>query len=142
MLNFAADMCLPQLIELPKIADPRGNLSFVEDMAQLPFSIESVYWLTGVAAGDRCDGHASQSQQEMIIALSGSVSVMTDSGADIKTFLLDSPAYGLLLPAMTWRELNRFSANAVALVLSSGPCVDDDVVIAYDDFKRIIRQKS
>lgn len=127
-----------QLIELPRIADIRGDLSFIENQAQVPFSIERVYWLTGVASGDWRHGHSYRSQMELMVALSGSFVVSTDSVNGPMSWRLDTPSVGLLLPAMTWRELYRFSANAVALVLSSGKFDEAEYIRSRDEFNRLI----
>lgn len=136
--NFAPDMESPRLIALPRIADMRGDLTYIEDMAQVPFGIERVYWLTGVASGDWRHGHAYRSQTELIVALSGSFTVATDSVSGPRQWVLDSPAEGLLLPSLTWRVLHRFSANAVALVVSSGGYDEDEYIRSRDEYDQLI----
>ncbi len=131
-------MPYPQLIDLPKIADPRGDLSFIENSAQIPFEIRRVYWLTGVASGDWRYGHAYRSQWELIMALSGSFTVVTDGESGPMTRRLDKPAEGLLMPPMTWRELHGFAANSVALVLSSGSYDEADYIRSHDEFFKLI----
>lgn len=131
----------PQLIDLPRIADLRGDLSFIENSAQIPFEIRRVYWLTGVASGDWRYGHAFRSQSELIVALSGSFTVVTDCDQGPSTRRLENPSVGLFLPPLTWRELHGFSANAVALVLSSGSFDERDYIRSHDDFFQIIGRK-
>ena len=110
----------PRIVEIPKIADPRGNLSFIENQAvALPFAIARCYWIYDVPGGEKRHGHAFRRAEELIVALSGSFDVVTKTTDGEQTFRLNRSYFGLYVPAGTWRELNNFSTNSVALVLSS-----------------------
>lgn len=109
----------PQLLTLPKILDPRGNLTFVENGAQVPFEIRRAYWIYDVPGGEERHGHAFRTASELIVALSGSFDVVVDSGSGEERISLGRSFYGLHVPPMTWRRIDNFSTNSVALVLSS-----------------------
>lgn len=116
---------LPQILEIPRVEDPRGNLSFIQNGAACcPFTIERVYWIYDVPGGRERDGHAFRRAEELIVALSGSFDVVTPT----QTFHLCRSYYGLHVPAGTWRALQNFSTNSVAMVLSSTPYDPDDYV--------------
>ena len=119
-----------RIIELPKILDSRGNLSFVEQLKQVPFEIKRAYWVYDVPGGEKRDGHAYRENEEFIIALSGAFDVATTPlGCDVeRVFSLNRSYYGLYVPAGTWRELRNFSTNAVALILASRSYEDADYV--------------
>ena len=108
-----------QIINLPKFLDARGNLSFAEQFKHVPFKIERVYWIYDVPGGEARGGHAYKENQEFIIALSGSFDVVLDNGIEKKTYSLNRSYYGLYVPKGMWREMNNFSTNSLALVLSS-----------------------
>jgi dTDP-4-dehydrorhamnose 3,5-epimerase-like enzyme len=129
-----------EIINLPKIPDLRGNLSIVEEEKQIPFKIERVYWIYDVPGGQVRGGHAFREQQEMIIALSGSFDVVIDDGTTIKTFSLNRSYYGLLIPAKLWRQMQNFSTNSLAMVLSSTHFNEKDYIRDYDEF--LIYQRS
>jgi hypothetical protein len=105
-----------KLIQLPKIIDDRGNLSFFQNMDHLPFEIQRVYWVYDVPGGEMRGGHAFKQTKELIIALSGSFDVVITKGADKQTFTLNRSYNALYLPEMTWRHLENFSTNALAFV--------------------------
>lgn len=128
---------IPRLIELPKIKDPRGNLTVIESGIQVPFTVQRNYWIYDVPSGMWRDGHAFKEQQELIVALSGSFDVVLNDGKQEKTFHLSRPQIGLYVPAMTWRLLNNFSTNSVALVLSSSLYDPDDYIEDFDEFKSL-----
>lgn len=109
----------PQIIQLPKIFDPRGNLTFIQNGQQIPFAIRRAYWIYDVPAGEVRHGHAFREATELVVALSGAFDVVTDSGDGEQRVTLNRSFNGMLIPAMTWRALDNFSTNAVALVLSS-----------------------
>lgn len=117
-----------RIIELPKILDERGNLSFIEECRHVPFKIARAYWVYDVPGGQRRDGHAYRRNHELIVALSGSFDVQLGSG---EVFSLNRSYYGLYVPAGIWRELNNFSTNSLALILASEPYSPDDYV--YDN---------
>jgi len=123
-----------KLINLPKIEDPRGNLSFFEEEKHIPFQIERTYWIYDVPGGQVRGGHAFFVQKEFIIALSGSFDVVINDGRDQKTYSLNRSYYGLYLPAGLWREMENFSTNSLALVVSSTIFSEDDYIRDYQYF--------
>ena len=126
-----------KIIELPKINDRRGNLSFVEEETHIPFKIIRSYWIYDVPGGELRGGHAYKENQEFIIALSGSFDVVLDDGVDRKVFHLNRSYYGLYVPNGIWRQMKNFSTNSLALVLASSPFCKDDYIYDYDFFKSI-----
>lgn len=123
-----------QIIELPKFLDKRGNLSIIEQFKQIPFKIERTYWIYDVPGGEKRGGHAYKENQEFIVALSGSFDVVLDDGKEHRTFHLNRSYYGLYVPKGLWREMNNFSTNSLALVLSSTPYNQDDYIYDYSKF--------
>lgn len=124
-----------KIIELPKILDKRGNLSFVEQCNHLPFEIKRSYWIYDVPGGESRGGHAYRENKEFIIALSGSFDVIVDNGKERKTYSLNRSYYGLYIPNGTWREMDNFSTNSLALILSSTVYDPSDYVFDYEQFK-------
>ena len=124
------------LIELPKILDDRGNLSFFQNNDQIPFAMQRVYWLYDVPGGEIRGGHAYKNQQELIVALSGSFDVVLKSGAEEKKFTLNRSYYGLLVPQMIWRHLENFSTNALAFIASDGSYNEDFYIRDLEEFKK------
>ena len=100
-----------KILNLPKIGDKRGNLSFVEEMAHIPFAVERTYWIYDVPGGESRGGHAYKENEEFIIALSGSFDVFVDDGVHKRTYSLNRSYYGLYVPKGVWRELCNFSTN-------------------------------
>lgn len=130
-----------RIIELPKIVDPRGNLTFFEDCNQIPFKIERVFWTYDVPGGQKRGGHAYYKQNELIIALSGSFDVViTASNGRIETFSLNRSYYGLYVPAKTWRHLENFSTNALSFHASNSSFNDADYIRDFKKYKRIYEQ--
>jgi len=125
-----------KIIDLPKILDPRGNLTFLQNPQQVPFEIQRVFWTYDVPGGETRGGHAYYEQEEIIIALSGSFDVViTNSiGQKVKVHLNRS-YYGLYLPAKTWRHMENFSTNSLGLHLSSKKYSEDDYVRDFEIFK-------
>lgn len=123
-----------KLINLPKFEDPRGNLSFIEEEKHIPFKIERTYWIYDVPGGQVRGGHAFKEQQELIVALSGSFDVLVDDGKNKETFSLNRSYYGLYLPAGLWRQMQNFSTNSLAMVLSSTNFTEEDYIREYSDF--------
>jgi hypothetical protein len=126
----------PQIIALPKITDKRGNLTFIQFPQQIPFEIKRVFWTYDVPGGEIRGGHAYKKQQEIIIALSGSLDVViTERDGKIEKFSLNRSYFGILLPALTWRQMENFSTNALALHISDHLYDKDDYL---RDFKAYI----
>jgi dTDP-4-dehydrorhamnose 3,5-epimerase-like enzyme len=123
-----------KIIDLPKFEDPRGNLSFIEEENHIPFKIERAYWIYDVPGGQIRGGHAFKEQREFIVALSGSFDVLVDNGAQKQSFSLNRSYYGLYIPSGLWREMENFSTNALALVLSSTEYDESDYIRDYDVF--------
>lgn len=124
----------PALINLPKIVDPRGNLSFIEEFVHIPFKIKRTYWIYDVPGGEVRGGHAFKEQHEFIVALSGSFDVLVDNGIHKKTFFLNRSYYGLYIPSGFWRQMLNFSTNSLAMVLSSTLFSEEDYIRNYDEF--------
>ena len=127
----------PQIIQLPKFLDVRGNLSFVEQFNHIPFEIKRTYWLYDVPGGECRGGHAYWENQELIIALSGSFDVVLDDGLEKTIYHLNRSYYGLYVPKGIWREMENFSTNSLALVLSSTQYDEKDYIYDYDEFVRL-----
>lgn len=125
---------LPKIIELPKITDPRGNLSFFENGTQLPFKIQRAYWIYDVPGGESRGGHAFKTASEFIISLSGSFDVIIDDGSEKKIYSLNRSYYGLYVPKMFWREMTNFSTNSFALVVSSTDFSESDYIRDYNKY--------
>jgi dTDP-4-dehydrorhamnose 3,5-epimerase-like enzyme len=123
-----------KIINLPKFEDPRGNLSFVEEENHIPFKIERTYWIYDVPGGQVRGGHAFKAQREFIIALSGSFDVVVDDGSRKQVYSLNRSYYGLYIPCGLWRQLENFSTNALAVVLSSTKYEESDYIRNYDEF--------
>ena len=130
-----------QLIELPKIIDPRGNLSFIEEFNQIPFKIERTYWIYDVPGGEMRGGHAFYEMQEFIVALSGSVDVVLDDGVSKKIIPLNRSYRGVYIPKMIWRSLENFSTNSLALVLSDKAYDANDYIRDYDLYLNVKNKK-
>ena len=133
-MNFTMNFNSPQIIHLPKFLDTRGNLSFVEQENHIPFVIRRTYWLYDVPGGECRGGHAYKENQEFIVALSGSFNVVLDDGKEKKTFTLNRSYYGLYVPKGLWREMENFSTNSLALILSSTDYDATDYIRDYDEF--------
>lgn len=125
----------PNIVELARHFDPRGNLSVIEGMKDVPFKIERAYWIFDVPGGEHRGGHAYKENQEFIVALSGSFDVHLDNGIEKQTFHLNRSYYGLYVPKGLWREMDNFSTNSLALVLSSTKYDVNDYIRDYDEFK-------
>lgn len=127
-----------QIINLPKIEDPRGNLSFIEEENHIPFKIKRVYWIYDVPGGQVRGGHAFKSQKEFIVALSGSLDVVVSNGKKEQTYHLNRSYYGLYIPNGLWRQMKNFSTNALALVLSSTEYSEEDYIRDFETFKQYL----
>ena len=127
----------PKIINLPKFLDARGNLSFVEQENHIPFAIKRTYWLYDVPGGEARGGHAYKENEEFIVALSGSFDVILDDGTEKKTFTLNRSYYGLYVPKGLWREMDNFSTNSLAMILSSTDYDANDYVRDYDEYLKL-----
>ena len=127
---------VPQIINLPKFLDNRGNLSFAENNAQIPFEIARTYWIYDVPGGEIRGGHAYLELQEFIIALSGSFTVNLNDGIENFTFHLNRSYFGLYVPKMYWRSMENFSTNAIALVLADMEYDPNQYIRSFDEFKK------
>ncbi len=126
-----------RLVNLPKFLDSRGNLSFVEQKNHIPFEIKRTYWLYDVPGGETRGGHAYWENQEFIVAMSGSFDVLLDDGTAKKTFTLNRSYYGLYVPKGLWREMENFSTNSLALVISSTIFDRADYIRDYSEFLKL-----
>lgn len=127
------------IINLPKIFDPRGNLSFAENQTQLPFEIRRAYWIYDVPGGTERGGHAYRENTEFVIALSGSFDVLLDDGTSVERISLNRSYYGLLIPKLIWRTMVNFSTNSLALVLSSTEYNPNDYIRDYQEFLKAVK---
>jgi dTDP-4-dehydrorhamnose 3,5-epimerase-like enzyme len=133
----------PTIISLPKITDPRGNLSFLEGNKHIPFEIKRAYWIYDVPGGENRGGHAFREQQEFIVAMSGSFDVIIDTGKGRKKkFSLNRSYFGLYVPAGCWRQMTNFSTNSIALVLASTHYHESDYIRSFEDFRTFALQPS
>ncbi len=131
-------MNLPEIIQLPKIVDPRGNLTFLQFPNHVPFEIQRVFWTYDVPGGEQRGGHAYFKQHELIIALSGSFDVViTNQNEQKSVFSLNRSYYGLLVPAKTWRHMENFSTNSLGLHLSSMQFDPADYIRDYSIYKKM-----
>ena len=124
----------PKIINLPKILDKRGNLSFFENDNQIPFVIKRSYWIYDVPGGEHRGGHAYKTNKEFIVALSGSFDVVLDNGKEKTVYHLNRSYYGLYVPEMYWREMENFSTNSLALIVASTDYDPDDYIRDYSEY--------
>lgn len=125
-----------RMVDLPKISDPRGNLTFVEGGQHIPFDIQRVYYLYDVPGGAERGGHAHKGLQQLIIAMSGSFDVVLDDGHEKKRYHLNRSYSGLYVCPMIWRELDNFSSGSVCMVLASNRYDEDDYYRDYGDYRK------
>ncbi len=123
-----------QIIHFPKIPDERGNLSFLESGNHIPFEVARTYWIYDVPGGELRGSHAFKETQEVIIALSGSYDVILHDGKNEYKYQLNRSYYGLYVPAMTWRTLENFSTNSLALVIASTAFEAQDYIRDFNEF--------
>ena len=123
-----------KIVKLPKITDIRGNLSFVEQMNNIPFEIKRTYWIYDVPGGENRGAHAFKQNEEFIVALSGAFDVIVDDGQTKKKFELNRSYYGLYIPAGIWREMTNFSTNSLALEFGSQHYDESDYIHDYQNF--------
>lgn len=127
-----------RLIDLPRITDPRGNLTFVEGNRHVPFEIKRVYYLYDVPGGSHRAAHGHKKLHQLMIAMSGSFDVTLDDGTDKTKYHLNRSYYGLYIPPMLWRDLDNFSSGSVCMVLASEYFDEADYYRNYDDFVRAV----
>lgn len=135
---MSLDLCT--IVDLPRIQDPRGNLTFVEGSRHIPFDIERVYYLYDVPGGSERGGHAHKALHQFIIAMSGSFDVVLDDGRGTKRVHLCRSYYGLYLCPMIWRQLDNFSSGSVCMVLASSRYDEADYYRDYTEFMRAVRE--
>jgi hypothetical protein len=126
------DKC--HLVELPKVLDPRGNLTFIEGNEHIPFAISRVYYLYDVPGGAERGGHAHKALNQLIIAMSGSFDVVLDDGGKKKRIHLNRSYQGLYVCPMIWRELDNFSSGSVCMVLASNLYNEEDYYRSHDEY--------
>ena len=136
---MAIEKCM--IIDLPKITDPRGNLSFIEGGQHIPFEIKRVYYLYDVPGGSDRGSHAHKNLHQFIVAMSGSFDVVLDDGKEKKRFHLNRSYYGLYVCPMMWRDLDNFSSGAVCMVLASAHYNESDYIRDYSQFISLASNK-
>lgn len=131
-----------KIIQLPKILDPRGNLSFLETGNHVPFEIKRTYWIYDVPGGEIRGGHAFKEQNEFIIVLSGSLDVIVYDGEKEKKFSLNRSYYGLFIPNGLWRYMENFATNTLALVVSSTSFDENDYIRDKEQYKQFLKDEN
>ena len=126
-----------QIVDLPKIKDIRGNLSFFESNNQIPFKIARTYWIYDVPGGENRGGHAFKEQQEFIVALSGSFDVILHNGKEEKRIHLNRSYNGVYVPKMIWRSMDNFSTNSVAIIVSDKPYLESDYIRDFQEYLKL-----
>ena len=130
-----------RIIQLPRIEDERGNLSFLENFSQVPFCIKRVYWIYDVPGGEIRGGHAFKSLNEIIISLSGSFDVVLSDGKEEIRYSMNRSYYGLFVPNMIWRRMENFSTNALAMVVVDQEFNENDYIRDENEFKLMLNEK-
>lgn len=131
-----------RIINLPKISDPRGNLSFFQNSDQVPFDIKRTYWIYDVPGGEQRGSHAFRTQQEFIICLSGSLDVVLHNGFEEFRYTLKRSYYGLFVPPMIWRSMDNFSTNALALIVSDSIFSEGDYIRDFQTYQQLVKQEN
>ncbi len=129
-----------RIIQLPKIPDDRGNLTFIEAGRPVPFVIQRTYWIYDVPGGEVRGGHCYKELEEFFVALSGSFDVVIDDGKERKVVSLNRSYFGLYVPNMIWRHLENFSTNSVCLILASLPYSANDYIRDYESYLDAVRR--
>lgn len=127
-----------KIIDLPKILDERGNLSFFQGLDHVPFEIKRAYWIYDVPGGEERGGHAYKELKEMVIALSGSFDVVLNNGTEVNKVTLNRSYYGLYVPNLIWRSIENFSTNSLALIVSNHEYDAADYIRDFDEYKAMI----
>jgi len=137
-MDSTTDFSKPKIIQLPKITDVRGNLSFAQNSDQIPFEIKRVFWIYDVPGGETRGGHAFKTQEEVIIVISGSIDiVVVDPNGNETKFSLNRSYSGLYIPALHWRHLENFSTNSVSVHLSNTDFDESDYIRDFQQFKNL-----
>lgn len=131
----------PEIIDLPKFLDQRGNLSFIEEYKHIPFKIKRTYWIYDVPGGESRGGHAYRDTEEFIVALSGAFEVVLDDGEKKESFILNRSYYGLYIPKGYWREMVNFSTNSVGLILAPTLYEPKDYIRDYNEFLKLKKKQ-
>lgn len=129
---------VPRLIDLPRVLDERGNLSFAQDDDHIPFRTRRVYWIYDVPGGEIRGSHAFRRTEELVIALSGSFDVVLHDGTNESIYPLNRSYIGLHVPRMLWRTLRNFSTNSVALIVASTEYDEADYIRDFDEFRTLV----
>jgi len=130
-----------KIVDLPKVEEPRGNLTFIEAGQHVPFDIRRVYYLYDIPGGSHRGGHAHKALHQLLIAMSGSFDITLDDGRTKFKYHLNRSYYGLYIPPMIWREMDNFSSGSVCLVLASEHFSEDDYYREYNDFKSTVNAR-
>lgn len=125
-----------RIIDLPKVEDPRGNLTYIEADKHVPFDIRRVYYLYDVPGGSHRGGHAHKDLHQLLIAMSGSFDILLDDGRTKFKYHMNRSYYGLYIPPMIWREIDNFSSGSVCMVLASEHYLESDYYRDYDQFRQ------
>jgi dTDP-4-dehydrorhamnose 3,5-epimerase-like enzyme len=131
-----------KIIELPRINDPRGNLTFIEGGRHLPFEIKRVYYLYDVPGGSTRAGHGHKRLQQLVVAMSGSFDIELDDGREKRKFHLNRSHYGLYICPMIWRDIDNFSSGSVCMVLASDYYDESDYFRHYEDFLEAVKART
>ena len=134
MLSSVSDIHNCNVVELPKIHNPSGNITVVQNGDHLPFDVKRVYYLYDVPGGSERGGHAHKELYQLIVAASGSFDVIIDDGKNKKIIQLNRPNFGLLVIPGIWREIVNFSSGAICFVLASEKYSEKDYIRSYDEF--------
>lgn len=137
MVASSIDQC--KIIDLPKINDPRGNLTFVESEKHIPFEIKRVFYIYDVPTGESRGAHSHHTLKQFIICLAGSFDVKVDDGRKKKVIHLNRPWQGVFIPPMIWDSEANFDPGSVCLVLSSDMYNEKDYIRNYDEFLEVVR---
>ncbi|PLC05768.1 hypothetical protein CY658_01515 [Variovorax sp. RO1] len=137
--EFSLDSAV-EILDLERLTDPRGNLTFIEGGRHIPFDVQRVYYLYDVPAGEARGGHAHHQLQQLIIAVAGSFDVVLDNGYERRTVTCNRPFQGIFMKSLVWRELNNFSSGAVCLVLASMRYEESDYIRNYEEFISVARK--
>jgi hypothetical protein len=135
------DFTKPKIIKLPRITDPRGNLTFAQSSIELPFDLQRAYWIYDVPAGAERGGHSHRQMAQVLVAVAGSFTVNISDGFTWKTFLLNRPFEGLLIPPGYWRTIDDFSSGGVCLSLVSTKFAESDYIREFDEYVKVAKQR-